>query len=310
MSLIIVLLFFIILYLTICYVIYRMCFYCKSINTDEDCYRVPKAPQYLPIRERMFEYVSELQSRPFEQIFIKNRNNKTLAARVYKTTKGAPVDICFHGWKGNSIRDFCGGARLSIKMGHNLILVDQRGQGQSFGHTMTFGIKEKYDVQDWCNWAVENFPDSEINLFGVTMGAATVIMASNLNLPSQVKHIIADSPYSSAIKIIRKVCDVDMKLSSRLLYPFLVGSAFIFGHFRITDKKSTGDFSVKNSKIPVLIIHGDEDLFVPCAMSGTMETANPAIVKRIVFQGAGHGLSYMIDTERYEKSVIDFINNN
>lgn len=284
-----------------------MCFYCKNINIDEDCFKLPKTPQYLPIRDKMFEYVTELQAKPYEQIFIKNRDNKTLAARLYKTTQKAPVDIYFHGWKGNSIRDFCGGARISIEMGHNFVLVDQRGQGQSFGNTMTFGIKEKFDVQDWCEWAKNTFPNCEINIFGVSMGGASVVMASGLDLPANVKHIIADCPFSSAIKIIRKVCDVDMKLPSRLLYPFLIGGAHIFGHFNLKDTSSIGESAVKKSKVPLLIIHGDNDLFVPCEMSKAIVDSNPNLVNRIVFPGAGHGLSYMIDTPRYERIVKDFL---
>lgn len=284
-----------------------MCFFCKKYNTDEDCFRLPKTPQYLPIRDKMFQYVTELQAKPYEQIFIKNKNKKTLAARLYRTTPDAPVDICFHGWKGNSIRDFCGGARISFQMGHNLLLVDQRGQGQSFGHTMTFGIKEKYDVLDWSNWVAKEFPMADINLIGVSMGAATVLMASQLNLPTRTKHIIADCPYSSPVEIIRKVCDEDMKLSSLLLYPFLMGAATIFGHFNLNSKTSTCDFAVKKASVPVLIIHGNEDLFVPHKMSEKIESANPSLVHREVFNNAGHGLSYMIDTNRYEELVKNFI---
>jgi len=296
-----------IIYLIICYAIYRKCFYCKKSNTEKSCFKIPKSPQYEPIKDRMIQYVSELLSKPYEQIYIKNKDNKILAARLYKTSPDAPFDLCFHGWRGNSLRDFCGGARISIKMGHNLILVDQRGQGQSFGSTMTFGIKEKYDVKDWCDWVVSEFSPAEINLIGVSMGAASVLMASGLDLPSEVKHIVADCPYSSAIEIIKKVCEVDMKIPAKPFCPLFISSAAIFGHFNLIQKNSSAEIAVKNTKIPILIIHGDEDLFVPDYMSKKIYDSNPDLIKREVFPGAGHGLSYMIDTPRYENIVESFM---
>ena len=56
----------------------------------------------------------------------------------------------------------------------------------------------------------------------------------------------------------------------------------------------------------MLILHGEDDRFVPCAMSAEIAAASP-LAERHTFPGAGHGLSYMADRERYMKRVKDML---
>ena len=59
-------------------------------------------------------------------------------------------------------------------------------------------------------------------------------------------------------------------------------------------------------KVPVLLIHGDHDHFVPCDMSRELYAANPEKIRLEIFPGAGHGLSFLLDPERYEQLVREF----
>ena len=100
--------------------------------------------------------------------------------------------------------------------GYNVLLVDQRAHFGSGGHTIAYGIRERRDVLSWIEYANGRFgKDKPIYLFGISMGAATVVMAADLALPDNVRLICADCPYSSPRDIIFYVAKRWYKCPSR-----------------------------------------------------------------------------------------------
>ena len=136
------------------------------------------------------------------------------------------------------------------------------------------------------------------------MGAATVLMAAELPLPKEVVAILADCPYSSPKDIIQKVCR-DRKLPPGLAYPFVWLGAKLYGHFDLN--ASSPVKAISNTKIPILLFHGEEDRFVPCQMSRLIQSANTAFCSLHTFPVTDHGLSYMIDPLRYEQATYAFL---
>ena len=136
------------------------------------------------------------------------------------------------------------------------------------------------------------------------MGAATVLMTTDLLLPKNVVGVIADCPYSSPRAIIRKVI-ADMKLPVAPAYPFAVMGAFLFGGFRGLGKISAVN-AVKHATVPILIIHGEADSFVPCDMSREIAAACASKVRLETVPDADHAMSYMTDFERYKEASHSF----
>ena len=66
--------------------------------------------------------------------------------------------------------------------------------------------------------------------------------------------------------------------------------------------------SVSKTRIPILIIHGEADSFVPCDMSRQIHAANPEKVKLVTIPKAGHGLAYMVNPKKYEQAAKQFFN--
>ena len=145
MNLIIVIILIIELFLLISYITYRKIFY-SPYKEQNDIYNIPKEEQYNEKKDYMITLIKELDEREYEDVFIRSYDGLVLHGKYYFVKKDAPLDIGFHGYRATSIRDFCGGAAISKELEHNLLLVDQRAHGLSEGHTITFGIKEKYDV--------------------------------------------------------------------------------------------------------------------------------------------------------------------
>lgn len=286
------------------YLCYRVVFY-SPIGAQNDVYNIPKDEQYQEQKDVMLKMIEGLSKMPFEQVYIKSRDGLRLAARFYPAKEDAPVAICFHGYRGTAIRDFSGGALSCMEMGQNLLLVDQRAQGLSTGHTMTFGIKEKQDCIDWINYALSRFGSvAKIVLYGISMGASTVLLAAGEDLPKNVRAVIADSPYDSAKGIIRKVCR-DMKLHPFPVCVFVELGARLFG--RIDIAKGEAAPAVEKATVPILIIHGEDDRFVPCYMSKELAARFPEKIRLETFPKAGHGISFMADKARYESIVRGFL---
>ena len=256
-------------------------------------------------RVKLYALVDMLEQKESETVSILSHDGLRLMGHYYHLSDDAPVKIIFHGWRSTYLRDCGGGAEMAWRAGYNLLLVDQRALGQSEGHTITFGIKEKYDCLSWINYLIDRFgKDVKIILGGVSMGAATVLMASALELPANVKCISADCGYTSPEAIIRKVCREDMKIPDWLGFPFVRIGARLFGHFSIVDGGAIE--AVKHAKVPLMIMHGDEDDFVPFSMCHELYNAIPGEKTLLTVEGAGHGMCYFAETERYEKTLRQF----
>ena len=250
--------------------------------------------------------VSHIMARyPFEAVKISASDGTPLFARYYHMRDGAPVQILFHGYRSCAFRDCSGGHALARKLGLNTLVIDQRAHGKSGGTVITFGIKERQDCLRWAHYAYERFGcDIPLILSGLSMGAATVLMASELDLPESVAAIIADSPYSTPAAIIEKVAS-DMHYPPALCRPFIHLSALLYGGFRLNECNAKD--AVSHTKIPTLLIHGETDRLVPCSMSAQIQASGSGRIDLVTFPGAGHGLSYLTDPLRYEQSVFDFL---
>lgn len=285
-------------------VVYHMAFY-YAPKVQRDVYECPEGEQYEAVHERMNAAIKRLDDRPYERVYITSHDGLRLSGRYYHFSDDAPLDIGFHGYKGNPLRDFSGGAHISNQLGHNCLLVEQRAHCESEGHEISFGMKERFDCLDWVKYAQERFgKNKKILLYGVSMGASTVLMASELELPEQVAVIIADCPYTTPKEII-------IEVSRGMKIPDFVAAFFAESASRLflgaSLDTADAERAVKNSKKPILILHGEDDRFVPCEMGIRIAKANPQKCTIATFPDAGHGLSYLQDPKRYFKTVTEFI---
>ena len=293
------------LILLISYICFRMAFYAdrKQENLADE-FDIPHSSIYGGYRDLLIEWMKAAKKLPQEDIAIKSFDGLTLRGTYFEYAPGAPVEILFHGYRGHAEREMSGAVRRCHSLGHSALIVHQRANGKSDGHVITFGVNESRDCLKWVEYVVDRWPDVKIILAGVSMGAGTVVMATARNLPKNVIGVLADCGYTSPKDIIKKVISVDMHLPADLAYPFVQLGARLFGHFNI-DELTPID-AVRNTKIPILLIHGDADDFVPCEMSVRCHEANPTSTRLHIVPGAGHGLAYPMDQEGYLKAAAEF----
>lgn len=277
------------------YGLYRYIFY-TPVGDQNDDYATPLPVRSESTRARVLALIDGLNARPYEKVSITSHDGLRLDGRYYHVRDGAPVAVMLHGYRGTTSRDFCGGAGLCFEMGCNVLLAEERGHGTSEGHTVSFGVNERYDCVAWCRYAAERFR-APILLVGISMGATVVLLASALDLPENVRGIVADCPYISPEEIIREV-GRKQRFPVPLVMPLARLGARIFGGFSLRTPANAAD-AVRHARVPILLLHGEEDDFVPCDMSREIAAAQPELVELHTFPGAWHGASYLVNTERY-----------
>ena len=282
------------------YICYRMAF--GRNRKDKNQFFDFEKGALAPHAGLMREMSAELESYPHERVYVTSRDGLRLSAELYLVPGADMTEIQFHGYRSAARRDFACGGCEALRKNHNLLLVDQRAHGESEGKSISFGIKERYDVLSWIELHNERLgKETEILLFGISMGAATVLMASELGLPDNVRLIVADCPYSTPEAIIRDVIG-DMHLPPAIAFPFVRLGGLIYGGFDITSASPLS--AVRHSSIPTLLIHGEADSFVPHSMSLEIYESIASEKKKLLsFPGADHGISYLSDRDRYLEEV-------
>ena len=216
--------------------------------------------------------------------------------------------ILFHGYRSTYLVDSSMALEFFHSAGYNLLIPDQRAHGKSGGKYITFGVKESEDVLQWIGFHNRTFGNKPIILSGLSMGASTVLYVADRDLPPNVKGIIADCGFTSPKAIL---CDVYRKVIH--LPPVLSMWAVelftrFFAGFSISQKDTTKVLA--NSKVPVLMIHGRSDTFVPCKMTEEGFNACTSNKKLLIVDGADHGVSFIHDREGYTKAVVSFLQDN
>jgi pimeloyl-ACP methyl ester carboxylesterase len=274
----------------------------KVLGPDE--YDIPPGKIYEPFREDMVNWTKQIRSMPHEKIEIKSYDGLTLRGTYYEYAPDATVELLFHGYRGNAERDLCGGIERCFALGRSVIIIDQRAGGKSDGHIITFGIREHRDCLTWIDYATERFgADRKIVIGGVSMGAATVVMAAGEKLPPNVVCAMADCGYSSTEDILKKVIR-QINLPVWLMYPLIRLGGIVYGGFDI--KKGSPMEAAKHATVPIVFLHGDADDFVPHDMSVKVNEVCVSPKKMVTIKGAGHGLAFPVDRKGYVDALREF----
>lgn len=231
----------------------------------------------------------------------------TLKARFVQHDVGVKkVAILAHGYMGHGL-EMGKYAELFYHQGYDVLVPDNRGHGESEGKYVGFGWLDKEDYKQWIDLILSFYDDDvEIVLFGVSMGAATVMMTSGDELPDQVKVIIEDCGYDSVENELSYQLDEMFGLPAFPLIPL----TSVYTKLRVgySFKEASAVEQLKHNTRPTLFIHGGKDSFVPTQMVYNLYDATKGPKEFVLFEQANHAMSYQTDKKKYEKTVIDFLN--
>lgn len=248
--------------------------------------------------ERLSEKTNEI-------VEITSHDGTSLIGHWIPCEHAKRVIIAMHGWRSTWYKDFGMIADFWEKNDCSVLYAEQRGQNNSGGDYIGFGPIERYDCLDWINW-VTGRCGSEIPIYlgGVSMGATTVLMAASLALPDNVHGIVGDCGFTSPHAIWKHVANNNLHIA------FGIRGAVADALYEKKIQTDTVDYStmdaLQNSSVPVMLIHGTDDHFVPVEMTYENYKACSSPKKLFVVPGADHGMSYYVDKEGYEAVIQDF----
>lgn len=242
-----------------------------------------------------------------EKITITASDGTNLVGHYYERKKNAPVVIFFHGLWGNCYTNGVPIYRITENNNWNLLLVNLRAHGESGGNISTFGVLEKQDCRDWANWAASELGENTpIFFMGLSIGGAIAMMSSDLELPESVCGIIDDAGFTSILEMIR--INSKKEALAELFTLTMSAGTRIWGCFSLQEADSC--VALSKTKIPILIIHGDQDTRVPISMAYRLYNSCKSQKQLYIVSGAGHTECYRTNPERYEKIVSEFIEKN
>ena len=241
-------------------------------------------------------------------VSIQSKDGLRLAGTWLAADNPKGTIILAHGYRSCKLIEFSMVLEFYHNYGLNILLPDQRSHGKSEGKIITFGVKESEDITRWIAWHNENHGQLPVILSGLSMGASTVLFLADADLPKNVKGIIADCGFTSPWEIISCVFKNITHLPPVPSLWVAEGFARIFGGFSLRQKDTRKILT--HSRLPILMVHGVDDGFVPCEMTRQGYDACVGDKQVLLVKGADHGLSFLVDGDRYKKTVLAFLDKN
>ena len=214
-------------------------------------------------RRRVHEQrLKKLNEYDYQQFFVQSSKNKYNVEVIHIKTPIASnnVMILVHGIRGNYF-DLMPAAFRYLRDGYNVIMYNQRQSGQTGGKNSTFGLYEKFDLEEVATVARRIYQGGLVGVHGFSMGAATAIMQSELNEKNNlVDFYIFDAPFHTMASAVEM--SVRNKQSTKIPPGFVTfsGDAFLRLRRRVSYKDIAPVDVIHHSQRPILLIHGEKDM--------------------------------------------------
>ena len=242
-----------------------------------------------------------------KKVEVKAKDGITLRGTQYiKDESSNKWAIILHGYRSTPNSIISIGMHFS-KEGYNVLIPSMRACSESDGEYIGMGWLDKEDLQCWINLIIKQNENAEIILHGSSMGAATVLMASGKDLPTNVKAIVADSGYTSVWDIFASEAKARFNLPTFPILNMFEIVANVRANYDI--KEASALEQVKNNKKPILFIHGDADDFVPEYMCEELYEAANCKKDKLIIHDAGHTDSKYKEPETYYNKIFEFLGN-
>lgn len=260
-----------------------------------------KGTTYYPYSDELKKSIIEAKQIECQLVSIKSNDGLKLVGRYYDKNSDTTI-ILVHGYQSNSFNNFSSLLKYFLSSGFNVLMVDQRAHGMSEGHFTTAGCKEKYDLINWISWLNSNSNCSDIFIYGISMGATTIGLASDKIDDPKVKGLIMEAGFTSFREELWFSSGKVFMKKAALNYVVLCAKCFLNSDIG----ESTVEALAKTS-IPVLFLHGSDDKEVPLEHTEKNFHACASEKSFLVVDGAPHTLCYFVGKETVQNKINEFI---
>ena len=242
---------------------------------------------------------------PTEEWRMTMPDGRNVVAVSYRPAKtGNRWVILAHGYGRDHryVRDY---AEVYLKQGYHVLSPDLCAAGESDGQYITMGVKESEEIAKWAAKVKESDGDAEIVLHGISMGAATVMLAAGRYEMPGLAAVVEDCSYTSAYEMFANQLGVIFGLPE---FPIMTCVDIVSGiktGVKVSDAAPIK--AVPDIKVPIMFIHGTADKLVPFPMMEKLYNACPAPKRKFVVEGAGHGDAMTVAGKEYWEAVFSFL---
>lgn len=266
--------------------------------------KIEKTP-YAPFYDSIVAANTWINAHDPQEVFVTSHDGLKLRALWIPAENPRGTILFAHGYRSTYLADFGMALDFYHDQGMNLLLPDQRSHGKSEGRFITFGVKESRDMLAWLELHNSRLANCPVILSGLSMGASTMMYLADQDLPDNVKGMIVDCGFTSPKAIISAVFRYVTHLPPWLCMWSTGICTRLFAGFGITEKDSAK--TLCKNKLPIVMIHGTADSFVPCDMTRLGYAACTGPKQVLLVEGAEHGLSFLVENERYTQTVRQFL---
>jgi dipeptidyl aminopeptidase/acylaminoacyl peptidase len=231
----------------------------------------------------------------YEGIILKTKEGIKLAGWFIPQKKSNKAIVVCHGYpteKGDVLE-----LAAFLAPHYNLLFFDFRAMGKSGGRFTTGGGREKEDFLAAVKFLKER-GFSDIGALGFSMGAAVILMANS----PDVKAIVSDSSYVS----LDAVLNIIFQNFGIFRYPFVWLMKIWSRIFFKIDVDSVSPLKdISRIKIPIFLIHSENDSQIPLSHAQLLEKANPRSMLWVI-SGAEHGEGFAARPQEYAEKVLKF----
>ncbi len=238
-----------------------------------------------------------------ENWHIRRKSGDRLYAQAFIKKGSDKWAVITHGYGGEGTLMLYAAKRF-YEQSYNVLLPDLRAHGKSSGQYVGWGWKDKEDICDWCSCIAKRNSNAKIVLYGVSMGAAAVLMAAGSKNLKKVKCVVSDCAYTSLKDILYYRIRRMLHLPPGMVMCWLKPACKRKIGLSIDDASVLKQ--VEKCRVPIMFCHGDRDRFVPTDNALELYSAARVPKKLMLVHGAGHGVSAFVGGEKYWSRVFDF----
>lgn len=302
----IVLLIIIILLLTISYVLVKLSFTRPTKESEDGDIGGESRDSWLMYVKANEEGRNWLKNNKETKELSINSFDGTKLKAIYVDQNTNKTIICVHGYMAKGgMWDYGASIKFLISTGYNILIVDDRSHGKSDGKYIGFGVLDSKDINEWAKYLVNEYKQDTIVLYGISMGAATVLNVPSNDYPKQIKGIVADCGFASGYEEVSYQIKVMYHLPAWPLIPLADMWLKLLAKYSLKDKEAYK--SISNFNGHLLLIHGDRDLFVKTEDIYKIEKNVKCDYDLLIVNGASHAKSYLLDKENYEKKFLELL---
>ncbi len=282
----------------------RVCMNLAIGRKTVDIRKYKRAHKFTRLITEAEGYGEWIASQETEIISIRSRDGYNLTGHFLPSENPQRTLLMVHGWRSGWIRDFAAMAEKLHRCGCNLLLIEQRAHGKSEGKYIGFGVLERYDCKEWIAYLTNRQGGHlPIYLAGLSMGASTVLMTAGMELPEEVKGVIADcgftSPYEMVARVAKTVFHLNSYMVNQINHMCRKKAGYSLNEYTTLE-------AMEACRIPIFFVHGTADSFVPMDMTLQNYQACKAKKELYLVEGAEHCKSFMQDKDGYIAALHHF----